>query len=276
MDIFSELIKIFIHIVVPTLAAIVFFALAKFARHIMPLRALVSSVQTYETAFWGFLLFGFYLLLRPIQVLAGPHPRPLIFSTLREFLLLGLFSPMVFVSLLTLCFGPKTISRKVIVSVFAGSIFLAVVFCLINAAAIGGSKEIVKLGIMTAYDGLWYESGHPQIGLLMKTLFFIRLLNPGLLLTAAALCLYYHARHYPPFKAKLYDNMPRKLKILSAATFIYALSLIIGSLVYGPHKVPDQWGLHHFVALIAGFLEAFSISLPVRKDVQVSEHEEVY
>ena len=89
-----ELDKIFVYIVVPGLAGITFFALAKFVRHITPLRALVSSPQTYHAAFWGFLIFGFYLGLRPVQVLAGPHPWPLIISSIREFLLIAVLVPL--------------------------------------------------------------------------------------------------------------------------------------------------------------------------------------
>ena len=59
MSMMQELDKIFVYIVVPGLAGITFFALAKFVRHIMPLRALVSSPQTYHAAFWGFTVFGF-------------------------------------------------------------------------------------------------------------------------------------------------------------------------------------------------------------------------
>ena len=69
----QELAKIFVYIVVPALAGITFFAMAKFVKHITPLRALVASPQTYMAAFWGFLIFGFYLGLRPVQVLAGPQ-----------------------------------------------------------------------------------------------------------------------------------------------------------------------------------------------------------
>src|SRR5690348_9178036 len=100
LEMVQELSKIFIHIVIPGLAGITFFALAKFVKHIAPLRALVSSLQTYRAAFWGFLIFGIYLALRPVQVLAGPHPWPLVISCLREFLLIAVFGPASFVAML--------------------------------------------------------------------------------------------------------------------------------------------------------------------------------
>ncbi len=267
-----ELDKIFVYIVVPGLAGITFFALAKFVRHIMPLRALVSSPQTYHAAFWGFLIFGFYLGLRPVQVLAGPHPWPLIISSIREFLLIAVFGPAAFIAMLTLCFGPDKIGKGWIAGTFGLGLIMAVTFCVVNGMAIGGSEEIVRLGRLTAYDGLWYKNKREDIDTLMQILFVIRLINPGAMLLIAGSFILHHAANYPSFKRKVYDNMPRKLYIVSIAVFIYALSIIGGSWIYTFRKVPDQWGIYHLGSLIAGFLEAISLSMPVRSDVQVSEH----
>lgn len=274
LDMVHELTKIFIHIVVPGLAGITFFALAKFVKHIAPLRALVSSLQTYQAAFWGFLIFGFYLALRPLQVLAGPHPWPLVISCIREFLLIGIFGPASFLAMMTLCLGEDRISRAWIIVCMAVGVAMAAAFCVVNAKAIGGSQEIVKLGMMTAYDGLWYKSGRPHIEDLMRTLFILRLINPGFLLLTAATVVVFHAANYPEAKKKHYDNMPKKLYILGAAVYIFAFSLIGGSFFYGMRRVPDQWGIYHLGALIAGILETISLSMPVKNDVQVSEHQE--
>lgn len=273
MEVIQELLKIFVHIVIPGLAGITFFALAKFVRHITPLRALVASEQTYRAAFWGFLIFGIYCGLRPVQLLAGPHPWPLIMSSVREFLLIAIFGPVSFIALLTLCYGPEKIRKLWIVLLLSAGVGMSLAFCFANAKAIGGSKEIVKLGMLTAYDGLWFESQVRHVEKWMRLLFVIRLINPGFLLLIAAGIVLYHAGNYPVYKKSLYDNMPKKLYILSAAVFVYAISLVAGSFFYGFEKVPDQWGLYHLGALVAGILEMISISMPVRSDVQVSEHE---
>ncbi len=270
--ILEELIKIFVNIVVPGLAGITFFALAKFVKHIAPLRALVSSAQTYKAAFWGFLIFGIYLCLRPVQVLAGPHPWPLIISCLREFLLIGIFGPAGLVAILTLCYGSEKISKYWVMVIFLLGIGLAVLFCLANAMAIGGSKEIVKLGKLTAYDGLWYDSGAENVSQLMLILFVVRLINPAFFLFIAGTLVIYHSIRYPEQKKKQYDNMPKKLLILGCSVYTFVIALVAGSLFYGFRSVPDQWAIYHFGALIAGILETISLSMPVRKEVQISEH----
>ncbi len=270
----QEMGKIFVHIVVPGLAGITFFALAKFVRHITPLRALTSSYETYYFAFWGFLIFGLYLALRPVQVLAGPHPWPMIISTVREFLLQACFAPITFCSMMILCFGPERFSKRWMLPVFVFCAGTAGIFCVINARAIGGSEEIAKLGMMTAYDGLWYKSNQEHIDLWMKIMAGIRLANPAFLLFVAASFVFFHARNYPAYKKKQYDNMPKKLYIVSAAVFVYSLTLALGAVISGYTEVPDQWGLYHVGALVAGILESLSLSMPVRNEVQVSEHED--
>ncbi len=270
----QELGKIFVYIVVPGLAGITFFALAKFVRHITPLRALTSSSETYYTAFWGFLIFGIYLALRPVQVLAGPHPWPLIISTFREFLLQACFAPITFCSMMILCLGPDRFSKRWILPVFVFCAGTAGAFCVLNAKAVGGSEEIVKLGMMTAYDGLWYKSNQEHIDLWMKLMTGIRLANPALLLFAAGVVVLFHAKNYPSFKRKQYNNMPKKLVILASAVMVYSATLALGTLIDGYKQVPDQWGLYHVGSLVAGILESISLSMPVRSEVQVSEHED--
>lgn len=271
-EMIAELLKIFVYIVIPGLAGITFFALAKFVKQVTPLRALVASEQAYKAAFWGFLIFGVYLSLRPVQVLAGPHPWPLVISSIREFLLIAVFGPASFLAMATLCFGPEKIGKKWVAAIFVFCAVLAILFCIVNARAVGGSEEIVKLGMMTAYDGLWFKSAQPDIASWMRILFVIRLLDPGLILLVSATIVLIHAITYPTQKRKIYDNMPKKLYILSASVYVYAISLIVGSCFYGFETVPDQWGVYHLGSLIAGLLETTSLSMPVRSDVQVSEH----
>ena len=81
-----------------------------------------------------------------------------------------------------------------------------------------------------------------------------------------------HARHYPADKRAVYDNMPKKLYLLSAAVFSFPVSMLItGALVF--LDLPNQWWIYYLGALIAGLLEAASLSLSVKKSTsKSSEH----
>ncbi len=262
---------IFTNIALPLSAGFTFFALARYVTHIAPMRTLVTGDTTYRGASWGFAFFGAYLATRPLQILLGPHPMPLVINSVREFCMMGLFAPAVFVAMMSLCFGPDRIPRKLVVGIFGLSIVMGLTFLVLNARAMGGSEEIFRIGNYPAYDGLWFKRQDPEGRHLMNILFVLRFLNPLFLLLLSGIIVFRHARHYPKHKAAVYDNMPKKLYLLSAAVFAFPLSMLVtGVLVFA--GIPNQWWIYYLGALISGFLEAASLRLPLRRDVQVSEH----
>lgn len=260
------------NIALPLCAGITFFALARYTSHVAPMRILVTGEKTYKGAAWGFAFFGAYLVSRPLQILMGPHPMPLVINSLREFCMMALFAPAVFVAMMSLCFGEDRVPRKLIVGIFTLGFVLGIVFVALNAQAMGGSVEIFRLGQYPAYDGVWFkgEDAHQQA--LMSILFVLRFIDPLFLLLLAGVIVFRHARHYPAAKGEVYDNMPRKLYFLSAAVFAFPVSMLITGILVLFFKIPNQWWLYYLGALISGLLEAVSLGLPLRKDVQVSEH----
>ena len=80
----SEFFSLLLNVVVPILAGLVYFALARYVKHIGPMRTLVTGKLTYDGAYWGFLLLGAYLATRPLQILLGPYPVPLIVNNIHS------------------------------------------------------------------------------------------------------------------------------------------------------------------------------------------------
>src|SRR3982750_2134435 len=110
---------IFANVALPICAGLTFFALARYSTHIAPMRQLVTGELTYKGAMWGFAFFGGYLISRPLQILFGPYPIPLVINEVREFCMMALFAPAVFVAMMSLCFGSDRIPRKLVVGIFA-------------------------------------------------------------------------------------------------------------------------------------------------------------
>lgn len=263
---------IFANIAIPLSSGVTFFALARYVTHIAPMRVLVTGEATYKGAVWGFAFFGAYLITRPLQILLGPYPIPLVISEVREFCMMALFAPAVFVAMMSLCFGGETLPRKFVGGVFGLGMLSGLVFVVLNAKAVGGSEVLFYLGRYPAYDGLWFKNSMPLGHSLMWVLFAIRLIDPVFLLMLAGIIVFRHARHYPPEKNAVYNNMPRKLYLLSAAVFSFPVSMLIAGALVVFLRIPNQWWIYYLGALISGFLEAASLSLPVKRDVQVSEH----
>jgi len=268
----KEFFPLFLNIVIPILAGLVYFAMAKYVKHIRPMRTLIAGDTTYKGAYWGFLFFGIYLASRPLQILQ-PHPWPLIVNNIREFCMIGIFGPAVFIAMMSLVFGSERVTKPWIITFLGGGIFMAIVFVITNVFAIGGSEEIFKVGKFTAYDGLWFKNPDTTARGFIKILFVIRFLDPVLLVFTAGSIVLWKAVNYPDNMRALYDNMPKKMYILGGACYAFSLSMLSVGLLFMIIKIPNQWWIYYLGALAAGFLETISISMPMRKHVQVSEHQ---
>jgi hypothetical protein len=268
----SEFFSIFINVVVPVMAGIVYFFLARYVRHIGPLRTLVTGKLTYDGAFWGFLLLGIYLATRPLQILLGPHPMPLVINCIREFVMIGLFGPAVTVAMMSLVLGSANVPKILVRGLFGLGLLIATLFVIVNIKAIGGSEVIFQMGSWPAYDGVWFHGNTNQPSPLMAVLFILRLMDPVLLIFGAGTLVLWHAFNYPIEKRMLYDNMPRKLYFMGIACYAFSLSMLSVGLLYLFAHIPNQWWIYYVGALAAGILETVSLSLPLRKAVQITEH----
>jgi len=265
----SALLSLVGNIVVPLAAGSLFVILALYIRTVTAMRTLVTGELTYRLAFWGFLFFGFYFGSRPIQILLGPHPMPLVVNCVREFCLIGLFAPAVFLAMMSLVFGSERITRRYLIGFTGGCLLLAVIFVVVNAYAIGGSRPLFSVGGWQAYDGSWFGNPDARVRALMKVLFIIRLLDPVLLIFLAGCIVMWKALSYPADKRKLYDNMPKKLALTALADFSFSLSMLAVGLIYLFNKVPNQWWIYYIGGLLSGILEFISLRLPVRSRVRL-------
>ncbi|MFH1380506.1 MAG: hypothetical protein ABII23_09540 [bacterium] len=260
---------ILVNIIVPIIAGSIFFILAWYIKKIGPMRTLVTGEKTYRWAFWGFLFFGIYLASRPLQIFLGPHPMPLIVNNIREFFMIGLFAPAVFIAMMSFVYGSNKIIKQFVYGMFGFSVILALIFVVTNVFAIGGSKAIFTVGSVTAYDGLWFANPNGDVRELMKVLFAIRFINPVLLITIAGCIVLWRAFHYPPEKMRIYNNIPRKQILLAIANFSFSLSMFMVGIIYLLGHIPNQWWIYYVGAMLSGILEAISLSLPVRRKVEV-------
>ncbi len=268
----SEFFQIFFNIAVPVLAGVVYLMLARYVKHIGPMRTLVTGKLTYDGAYWGFLILGAYLATRPFQILLGPHPAPLIVNCVREFVMMGLFGPAVTVAMLSLVLGAANVPKILVRTLFGFSLVLATLFVIVNRKAIGGSEMIFMVGNVPAHDGVWFKGGADGSSNLMPVLFLLRLIDPVMLVFGAGVLVLWHGYNYPIEKKMLYDNMPRKLYYMGAACIAFSMSMLSVGLLYLFAHIPNQWWIYYIGALAAGLLETKSLSLPLRRAVQITEH----
>ena len=263
----SYLMHYSLNIFLPIISGLTFFALARYVRHIGPLREFSAGKETYDRAFMGFIAFGVYLASRPAQILLGPHPMPLIVNNIREFFMIGVFSPSTFLALYGLSYGGENIKKWMQWSVYIFCGLLATAFVVINVFAIGGSEEIFRIGFYPAYDGIWFKNLTPLRQNLMSLLFACRLISPVIFLATGATIALGRSLHYPEDRRKIYDNMPKKLFLSAIGTYCFSFSMLAVGLLYIYKDIPNQWWGYYIGALLAGGFESWSISLPLRKNI---------
>lgn len=268
----SEFFHIFFNVGVPVLSGVIYFLLARYVKHIGPMRTLVTGRLTYLGAYWGFLFLGAYLASRPLQILLGPHPAPLIVNSIREFIMIGFFGPAVTVAMLSLVLGSSNVPKMLVRFLFGMGILCAAVFVIVNVKAIGGSEVIFMMGDWPAHDGVWFHGGPESSRALMPILFLVRLIDPVFLVFGAGILVLWHGYNYPIEKRMLYDNMPKKLYYMGAACIAFSLSMLSVGLLYLFADIPNQWWIYYLGAMAAGLLETKSLSLPLRRAVQITEH----
>ena len=257
---------VFENLVMPFIAGLFYFFLARYIAYIAPLRKLVTGDITYKGAFWGFIFFGLFLMTRPLQIALGPHPMSLIVNDIREFIMIGLFAPAVFVGLTSFALGFENIRKQTVLLVFGLGIALAVTFCIVNRLAIGGSMEIFRIGNYSFYDGKWFHSSNPDSHL-MPILFIIRVTDPVLFMIMLGIFCFWRAIVFP--KNSVYDNMPAKLVFQGLAVMSFGLSMLFTGFMAVIWNIPNQWWIYYLGAILAGVFESVSLSFPLHKEQKI-------
>ncbi len=149
-------IALFGNILIPVLSAIFSFILFLYF-------VFIEDSKSKSTRYFIVFLFSFafFLLGRPVQILSGSHPIPLIINNIRSFVFSALTIPMVILADFS---GPEKNQRpRGWILIAAGSI-LGAVYCIFNTLTTTGSEIIFSLGSLNAYDSVTPVKSPPYFG----------------------------------------------------------------------------------------------------------------
>jgi len=262
----------FINIIVPLISGLIYFFMAYEIKRVSKYRKLIFGELGYRRAFIGFLLFGFYLITRPLQNILGPHPNPMIVNCMRQFFLMGIIAPSILVGIFHWAAVEWKVPKAAEVSSYVIGFLMAVIFILINVVAIDGSKVIAEWNGFRLYDALWFSKGDRRIELILIHLIVQGISPVGFLLLAAGYVR--HRRHnYPP--ESIYNLMPLKWKFLETGLIIIAFSFIFaGFAAFFGHYYTYLWLIYYLGALIAGIIELKGVRLPPKESPEDLKRED--
>ena len=256
-------IRALINIFVPIITALVFFYMAIEIKRVSKVRALIFGEIGYKKVFTAFLMFGIYFATRPLQNLIGPHPWPMIMNSARQFFLMAVIAPAIFVSILHWVPSEKGTSKALEYAAFAFGFFSALIFILINNVAIAGSKEISSFFGMKVYDAVWFSIPQMRIELMIVHL-ITQLISPvGFFVLSAA---YVRHRRHNYTLSEIYNLMPLKWKYLETGLLVFTGAWVLAGIVaiFGGYHT-YLWLIYFGGSIVAGMIELRGVQLPPRE-----------
>lgn len=231
------------NILIPSAAGILFFVLS------MYLIFSKSAPSHSYRAFTIFLIsFALFIAGRPVQVLSGQHPLPLIFNNIRLFLFCAVTVPMLMLTTRQFSGGNLRISRRSIL--FAG-IILGVIYSVFNTLGTTGSYEVFSIGGIIGYDSVTPEMLKP---------FFAREITQGvqvaaglLLITGAVLKI-----SEMDFSLKRGNHLPKNFLLMNVGVIIFGLSFVVGSL-------SKQWSIYYLGSIASAMVIGAGVMFDIKE-----------
>ncbi|MFC1485381.1 hypothetical protein ACFL5N_02900, partial [bacterium] len=231
-----------VNVIIPILIAPIYFVMSYYVKKIKPLRLLIMGEKTYQYAFWAFFFFGLFLISRPLQILLGGDPAPLIISSIREFIMIGLFSPCIAVGVINQIFYDSDLPSGISRSIFFFCIILASIFVFFNIKAIGGAHLIFEYNFLgynvKAYDGNWFLALNDQ-SKFVPFLFVIRSISPLLVLLLSSILALWKSVVFP--KDSIYSNLPKKFYLEGFSLLIFSISILFTGIMAYFWNFQNQW-----------------------------------
>ncbi|MCD6121393.1 MAG: helix-turn-helix domain-containing protein [Spirochaetales bacterium] len=192
------------------------------------------------------LSFGVFLISRPLQILLGPYPIPLIINDLRLLIFCTITVPMVLI--LTDKTEDNLQIQKIRIIISVGFLF-GLVYTVFNILGTKGSYEIFRFGNIIAYDNLSPSHVRPFYG--REVTISVTVLM-GIVLSGSVGYRIYANRH---LKTK---EQTKKALYYNLGILIFGLSLILGSIV-------KKWWIYYSFSLPSVVLLGYGVMLDIKE-----------
>ncbi len=199
--------------------------------------------------FVGFLLsFSLFLFGRPLQLLLGVYPIPMIIVNIR--MLIFCTFTITTITIASAYFGDQQGSHYK-VGIFLIGFFFAIVYIVFNTLGTKGSYPVFSLGDTIAYDGYTPTKTPPFYG--REVTIALQVLI-GLLLVANSSYRLIAGKKGKPWKVYLRD----KVMLFNSGFFLFALMFTIGSFT-------KQWWLYYFTSIFSAMLFGAGVVSDIRE-----------
>ncbi|MFA6504714.1 MAG: helix-turn-helix domain-containing protein [Treponemataceae bacterium] len=234
---------VFSNLIIPLITGL--FCLFYFAYFILAHPSRAVSFRLFVVFLIGFSIF---LFGRPLQLLIGPYPLPLIIVNIRVFILCSVLAPDIILTALTF---NKRITKREGLAVIAACLPLGIGYVVFNTLGTEASYKLFEIAGLVAYDNLTPSMRAPFYG--REVTIGVQAVT-GLILFLFSLIRSVQLRREGRPKALLGD----KEFLINAGILIFALSFILGSLA-------KQWWIYYVSSIATALLVGGSVLIDIKE-----------
>ena len=238
------LLEIVGNILVPALSGIILFI---YFLYFVFIEESKSASYKYFTVF--LISFCLFLFGRPVQILSGAHPVPLIINNIRSFLFSAITIPMVILA--DFSQPEKDQKSRSLAFMVMGSV-MGAVYCLFNTLTTIGSEAIFKIGSFAVFDSLTPSLAAP---------FFGREVTNGVYMVLAAVLFIDSIgkiRRAGNYKENESVNL-KKIYLYNIGKLFFAFTFFFGTLLH-------QWWIYYMGSLASVFFLGRGVVLDIREN----------
>jgi two-component system response regulator YesN len=235
--------QVFSNIVAPLIAGLFF------------LLYFIYFVITNPSKAAGFRYFIIFLIAisifslgRPVQLLTGPHPLPLIIVNIRVFILCAIIAPVIILA--SDLFNTRR-RRRFEVVIISICVLLGLTYVVFNTLGTKSSREIFQFAGITAMDNDTPSGKAP---------FYGREVTIGVQIAIGLILLGFSGFKLVKLKigTSLKGLICNKIFMLNSGVVIFAVSFIIGSYF-------KQWGIYYIASVLSALLFGGSVLMDAKE-----------
>lgn len=240
---------LFSNIIAPLIAGLFFLLYFIYFTISTPSKA--ASYKYFLVFLVGISLFS---LGRPLQLILGAHPVPLIIVNLRMMILCGLIAPVI---ILASELFNRSKRKGFQGALIAFCVLLGLVYVVFNTLGTRESHTLFHFAVITAQDNFTPSMQAPFYG---REVTIVVQVIIGLLLAVFSLIKLVQLNSTTSLRG-LFGN---KIFLFNSGVLIFAVSFIVGSLA-------KQWGIYYVVSIVSALLFGGSVLIDIREVYHLHE-----
>lgn len=239
-------VEVYGNIVIPILSAVLLFIYFLYF-------TFIDDSKSDSSRYFRIFLISFcvFLVGRPVQILSGPHPIPLVINNIRSFIFAAVTIPMIMLADFSRADNPSR--TRFWLLIITGSA-LGAIYSVFNTLTTTGSGIIFYMGGIPVADSVTPKHTPPYYGREVTIATYIAIATLLFVDSVAKI------RRVAGHRREAGINLPR-VYLFNSGKLVFALTFFLGSILH-------QWWVYYVGSLVSVFVLGYAVALDIRDSKQ--------